>query len=472
MTAAQTFAPAMLQEVEPPPLLKLSFMCFCIFNLANYSRFFDWQLSSAHVPMITSTIALMGAAMEGRLAAVFTSKIGMCVTLLTALYTINIPFSTWRSGSLSILTGEWFKTVIVFAIAGALIFNLRQCRTAMHSIGWGTGLGGVLVNWKGEVGIDGRLSFGKGSFRNANEVAFDLLLGLPFLWLILRDPHISKFKKSFAVCLMVANFIGILRSGSRGGLIGFAVMCLLFFLRSSMGAKVGMVMAGVVMLAGALTVLPNSLKVRYATLFSGSSAKAVAENKNELSDVYEAESSSAARRKLLLTSIAVSLSHPLVGVGIGEFAVYEARVDASEGRDSGWQGTHNTYTQISSEAGIPALLVFLCMIVFSVQASQALSKRAKALPPGEQRGAIVDIAFAMSATLVVYAVCVCFDYIAYTATLPTLAGLAIALQRCGKAELDRLEQAPAPVQADPFLNLHPVRTTRAMRPVLLGPARP
>src|SRR5580700_607297 len=142
MTAARSFAQPILQEVEPPPMLKVSFLAFCIFIVATNSRFFDWTLSSSHVPMITSIVALTGAALEGRLLKVFVTKIGMCITVLTLLYAINVPLSTWRSGSLNVFTGEWLKTVAVFAIAAALIFNVRQCRTALQCLGWGTGIGG------------------------------------------------------------------------------------------------------------------------------------------------------------------------------------------------------------------------------------------------------------------------------------------------------------------------------------------
>ena len=60
MTATQNFSLPMLQELEPPPLLKLSFVCFCIFLVAGNSRFFDWQLSWTHVPMITSRPGVAG----------------------------------------------------------------------------------------------------------------------------------------------------------------------------------------------------------------------------------------------------------------------------------------------------------------------------------------------------------------------------------------------------------------------------
>src|SRR2546427_9352704 len=48
----------------------------------------------------------------------------------------------------------------------------------------------------------------------------------------------------------------------------------------------------------------------------------------------------------------VSLEHPLFGVGPGNFGIVSGN----------WHETHNTYTQLSSEAGIAALILFLLIM--------------------------------------------------------------------------------------------------------------
>jgi O-antigen ligase len=464
-TTTHTFAPAMPVDVEPPPLLKFSFLCFCIFNLAFYSRLFDWHFSWLHVPLITSLIALLGAAMEGRLITVFTTKIGMCMAILTALYVVNIPFSSWMGGSMGVFTGDWVKTVMAFAIAAALIFNFRQCCTALYSIGWGSGIAGLLVSGRGKAAYGDRLTLSGGTLGNANEVAFDLLLGLPFLWLILQDSRSGRLKKFFAVCLIINGIVALLRTGSRGGLIGFATLNLLLFIRSSFGGKIVMALVGIVVVAGALVVLPHSLKLRYATLVMGSGAVENAQSTLEASGVDSAAESYAARRALLINSLKLTISHPIFGVGIGQFSPFMAGIEAAEGRHSGWQGTHNTYTQISSEAGIPALIVFVCMIVFSITGVAAIAKRARKIRwRGKEVMDVINVSSAMVATLIVYAVCVCFDYVAYSATLPVLSGLAISLIRCGNVEVARLQSAPVQHAPGQFVTQYPLRMPRPLRP--------
>src|SRR5580700_10056068 len=454
MIAAQSYALQAPAEVEPAPVLKFSFYCFCIFNLAYYSRFFEWQLWYLHVPLITSSIALLGAAMEGKLLSTLGSKIGICMAALTALYALNVPLSSWKAGSFQTFTQDWLKSVTAFLIAGALVTNVRHCRTALNSIGFGSGMGAVLVNWKGHI-AGGRLVMGTGSFANSNEIAFDVLLGLPFLTLILLDGKSGKLKRLLAFCLICNSVFTLLRTGSRTGIIGFAVLCFLLFLRAPIAGKAGMAFVAIVFMVSVMTVFPNSLKERYLSIILGSDVKGMAQNSAEAMQLDEAVSSSAARRRLMINAVKVSISHPIFGVGIGQFGTYMSGVERLEGRHSGWQGTHNTYLQISSEAGTPALILFLTIMLLSFKGLRRLYKRADLIAAPESRE-IANMAFALDASLVAYAVCVFFDYVAYSATLPVLAGFTIALVQIGKTSLDALGQRKNAAPQVQVMNLAPL----------------
>jgi len=62
--------------------------------------------------------------------------------------------------------------------------------------------------------------------------------------------------------------------------------------------------------------------------------------------------SAAARKELLKESIQITATHPLFGIGPGNFAS-ETRL---------WHVTHNTYTQLSAETGLPGLILFLLIL--------------------------------------------------------------------------------------------------------------
>ena len=62
--------------------------------------------------------------------------------------------------------------------------------------------------------------------------------------------------------------------------------------------------------------------------------------------------SAEARKELLIRSIEITATHPLFGIGVGDFQSYSNM----------WMVTHNTYTELSSEGGIPALVFFLLLL--------------------------------------------------------------------------------------------------------------
>jgi O-antigen ligase len=67
---------------------------------------------------------------------------------------------------------------------------------------------------------------------------------------------------------------------------------------------------------------------------------------------------------VLNRSIQYTLEYPVFGLGLGNFQVANGTDLA---RPSAWMGTHNTFTQISSEAGIPALLLFLALLALAMR---------------------------------------------------------------------------------------------------------
>jgi O-antigen ligase len=54
----------------------------------------------------------------------------------------------------------------------------------------------------------------------------------------------------------------------------------------------------------------------------------------------------------LILSLETTAKHPLFGIGPGQF----------ENFSGSWHLTHNTYTEFSSEAGLPALCLFLFLV--------------------------------------------------------------------------------------------------------------
>jgi O-antigen ligase len=169
-----------------------------------------------------------------------------------------------------------------------------------------------------------------------------------------------------------------------------------------------------------LAFLPQSLLQRYGTLFT-----------NETDD-QEAVQSTAARAHLLRASIQFTIQHPVFGVGPGEFSDYEAENAKSEGKRGAWAVTHNAYTQVSSEAGVPALLFFLAAIVMTFRTFGRVYRAARARP---ELRPMAMACLCCQLSLVGFCTAILFLSLAYTVYLPTMSGLAMAFSGSLEREL-------------------------------------
>jgi O-antigen ligase len=62
--------------------------------------------------------------------------------------------------------------------------------------------------------------------------------------------------------------------------------------------------------------------------------------------------SAGTRRELLIMSLKLTATHPIFGVGPGQF----------QSVTQTWFLTHNTYTQLSSEVGLPGFILFILIL--------------------------------------------------------------------------------------------------------------
>jgi O-antigen ligase len=151
-------------------------------------------------------------------------------------------------------------------------------------------------------------------------------------------------------------------------------------------------------------------------------------SKSDLSAV----ASRMSRLALLKRSVSVTFSHPILGVGPGQFPVEV--MDEAKAKNEWYQylGTHNSYTQVSSECGIPAFLCYFAVIVLSIRLNYKVWKRFRNRPKSAD---ITSLAVALLSGAVVYSVTSFFFHMAYTGTLPLLAGQTVALYFAAKQRI-------------------------------------
>jgi O-antigen ligase len=166
---------------------------------------------------------------------------------------------------------------------------------------------------------------------------------------------------------------------------------------------------------------------------------------------------------VLIQSIKVSLRNPVFGVGVGNFQVAAARSSKEDNLRALWLETHNSYTQISSEAGLPALAVFVMLIWYSLRQPFRMYKAASRFP---QLYATAQVGFWLSMTVLNYAVTILFTSVAYSIFLPTLAGLASAYSDAARREIAQAEAEASTKPAAPPSKQQGPRTAGTPRPAV------
>ena len=306
---------------------------------------------------------------------------------------VAIPFSTWRGGSFDLVVLEYSKVVIVTLIATMTITSLTRLRrlvfiqtatitliTALAVAGYGNRVNSAYGQRLGGM-------FG-GTYDNPNDFAFDLALVFPLAFAYLLTTR-KLVWKAFWFLSMGLMIYGVLATYSRGGLLallaGVGVAMWEFAVK---GRRPHWILLLVVS-AAAVFILsgPEGYSQRVATIFHPEE---------------DISGSAQDRRALFERGLSLTARYPLWGIGPGNFQVVSG---SSEAHD--WHGTHNTYLQLSSEAGVPALILFL--LVLKLTFSNV--RRAKKLAIGDKR--LTLLAGGLRASLVSLVVGAFFADVAY-----------------------------------------------------------
>jgi O-antigen ligase len=199
------------------------------------------------------------------------------------------------------------------------------------------------------------------------------------------------------------------------------------------------------------------------TFFESNTDEDMSEQTARISDT--AVASAMSRREVLLESVRVTLRNPILGVGPGMFAEAREREAAKQGKHVVFLVTHNTYTQVSSECGIPALIIFVAILV-SVFRSASKIQRLSSQRPEPPMKAVAAMASALRYSVLAYATTSLFLSVAYQSLLPVLAGMVVALEY----SLARQLAAPAasPVRVQPPVIAAGLMTVPAMPVVGYG----
>ena len=418
-------ASARARDAEPRDLAFLGLMAF------TGLLFFRPQdlvtpLRVLHLAEIAALFAL-GALISGRLSR------GLAVTRLTPeligvlafafVILATAPFSVWMGGAVGTFTELYAKVVLIFV----LMVNTLTSPRRMRQFIW------LIVIASGYIGMRAVLDYGRGinlvehgrvqgsiggMFKNPNDLALNMVAVLPLAVFLVLQP-VSMLKRALAGLCAVMMLGAIVASHSRSGTVGLAAMSLVLGAQL-LRRKPGLVMAAAFAGMLALPLLPSSYWQRLESITN---------------DSLDETGSREARSVLLRESFDAFVTHPVTGVGAGQFKNYNP-----EGRQEAWRESHNVVLQVAAELGVVGLAVFFYLVIRAFLAPVQARRLLRAASPGRRtpRAAAVEpvpeseyemLSFytaTVTAALAGWFFCALFASVAYHWTFYYLLALAVA----------------------------------------------
>jgi O-antigen ligase len=369
----------------------LGFLFFglILFGVVYFARLQDWMpgLAAVHLMKITAILILL--ALVSSLSAIrwhMPREVILLSLLLFQLW-LTIPFSSvWRGGAFNV-TLDFSKVLPLIFVIYAAVRSMKRLRWILFVQSSSVAVIAVtsIVVAKGS---EGRLAGLSGVYGNSNELALAIDLSLP-LCLAFALTTRSFWKKLAWTIAMLAMVYAVFLTASRGGAIALGVVVLVCLYQLGVKSRRFYL----------LLLIPVAMMVIW--LYGGNSLQQRFEQTSIDPEAnYQSTSASMSaqqRKELLFKSLKVTAQHPLFGVGPGNFAIVSGV----------WLATHNSYTQMSAEGGIPAFLLYVLILWRGIANIRDVSKYPKA---GKR---IRLFSMALGASLAAYLIGSFFASVAY-----------------------------------------------------------
>ena len=342
---------------DPKVRSSLAYRALVLFSLVYFVRPEDFIRGLIMIPIakITGGIALFALIFivpaGGRHKLTLELKV---LLLLLGQMILCIPFASWRGGAFDTVINKFSKGVIVAILIYMVSTSVNEVRKLL-AIQAGTIAAVTVVSVFVHHTQDGRLmGIQKGILENPNDLAINIAINFPLCIAFFFAAKNSLAKAFWGVSLIFMMW-GVIATYSRSGLLAMMVTVVICIWEFGIRGKRTSVLVSAVFIGmiaiGVVIITPNYL-TRIESMVLG--------NIQGSGD----KGSLAARQELLKESLRVMVTHPVFGIGPGDFQSYTLS----------WHVAHNTYTELGAEAGVPACFLFLLMLVLSLRKIRRVRK--------------------------------------------------------------------------------------------------
>jgi len=327
----------------------MGFFWLCAFYLVYCARPEDWVHGLSILPLakitgIAAILALLFA--TGRSKRKFRdlpSESYFLLVMLGVLLVSSLTSQVWKGGAIS-RTLDFSKVYVVWVLTFILVTDVPKLRRIIFLQAASVPVICLLSIIKGhsQPRLEGVLG---GIYSNPNDLAFAIVLSLPFCLMFLLTAR-GAFRKLLWAAGMVIMCRALLMTGSRGGFITLlvaGVVCMWHF--GVKGKRLYLIAVSGLVVVLLFATAGSSLTDRFSSMWSDPSELDTRQQKTAL-ESYEQ------RQFLMQRAMEGIAQYPILGMGTRNFETYSTV----------WREVHMTYLQIAVEGGIVSLVLYLLFI--------------------------------------------------------------------------------------------------------------
>lgn len=335
------------------------------------------------------------------------------VLIFCLLALLSMPLAVGPGVAWETFSGVFIRCVLIFVV----MVNAVRTTGRLRGMLWVAMAAGLVLSAKavndyrlGNLTVEGYRvgGVGEGLFGNPNEVALFLVTLIPVTTALAFGSRSFMGKAAYAAATLLM-LAAVVVTFSRGGSLGLAAA--LGVMAWKMGRRNRLTVLIVVLACGAmlLVIAPSNFSLRLLSVFIPS---------------LDPVGSSDMRRQLLWQSVWTAARHPLLGIGMGNFPLVSLRSLVS----------HNSYTQVAAEMGLPALAVYMLFVLTPLK---GLSRIERETYEGRKGSRFYYLSVGLYASLLGYMVSSFFASAAYVWYVYYVVGYAACLRRIYESESAR-----------------------------------
>jgi O-antigen ligase len=328
-----------VSQAEP---LKGAFFWLSMFYLVYCARPEDWIPGLKYLPLakitgICAFIGLVSARRAKRSLRDLPREAFYLLAMIILLFVAGAMSPVWKGGAI-MKTLDFAKVLIAWALTYVVVSNFARLKQIIFIQSGSVALIAVVSVLKGRdhPRLEGVIG---GIYSNPNDLAFAIVLSLPFCFAFLLDTKKMANKLAW-VAAMLAMCAALFLTASRGGFITAVVTGVVGLWHFGVKGKRPQLIAAVALVVLIVGVTAGGRLVDRFSAISG-------DNLNDSVDV-SAHGSYEQRRLLMEESFGAVIHYPF-GIGLGNFPNYSGT----------WREVHVSYLQIMAEGGVAGLVLYL-----------------------------------------------------------------------------------------------------------------